>query len=417
MIKRDKYLKELINSIEINQIKIITGMRRCGKTFLLFDIFQKYLLENGVDKSHILSIHLDDFAFAELLDKNHLYKYVKERIKDDKEYFLLLDEIQSVQGFESVLNGFAHIENLNIYVTGSNAKFLSTDIVTEFRGRGFPIHLSPLYFKEFEKACEGLPFDETYRLYSTYGGLPLIAEMKDEEAKAVALRNILLETYLTDIKERHHIRNDSDLNDLMNYLASSIGGLTNPTRLSNTFITLKKKNLSANEITNYLSFLEDSFLIEKSVRYDVKGRAYINTPFKYYYTDIGIRNAQLNFGQMEDQPRIFENIVYNELKVMGYKVDIGLVNTVIKEQGKSLNKSYEIDFVCSKKDKRIYVQCAYDIPNQEKYDQEAASFRYIKDGFPKIIVTRNNSLTSHYTQEGILIINMKDFVTKPIALL
>lgn len=409
MIKRDKYLKELINSIEIKGIKIITGMRRCGKTFLLFEIFQNYLLNNGIDKDHIISIHLDDYAYVDLLDKGNLYKYIKEKIKDDKKYFVLLDEIQLVNGFESILNGLAYLKNLNLFVTGSNAKFLSSDIVTEFRGRGYPIHLYPLSFKEFEYAFENLSFDEIYRLYSTFGGLPLIAEIQDETVKAESLRNILLETYMTDIKERHHIRNDSDLNDLMNFIASSIGGLTNPTRLSNTFLTQKKKNLSGNEIMNYFSFLEDSFLIEKSMRFDIKRKSYINTPYKYFFTDIGIRKAQLNFRQLEDRSRIFENIVYNELRNKGYKVDVGAVNTVGKKDGLSINKSFEVDFVCNNLDKRIYVQCAYDIPSQEKYDQEVSSFKYIKDNFPKIVVTRNNSIPTHYDENGILIMNAKDF--------
>lgn len=412
-IKRDLYLKKLINRMNNGLIKVVTGIRRCGKSYLLFELFYNYLKEQGVEDSHIIKLALDDRKNKKYRDPDVLCDFVHEQIADDKQYYILLDEVQFVGEFEDVLNSFLHIKNADTYVTGSNAKFLSKDIITEFRGRGDEIHISPLSFKEFYSAYNGSK-EDAWKEYCLYGGLPKVLEYKTDEDKVAYLKNIFEETYLTDIKDRHKIRNDAELNELLDILSSSVGSLTNPKKLSDTFKSVKQVSLHPDTINNYLEYFVDSYLISQSKRYDIKGKKYINTPSKYYFTDIGLRNARLNFRQFEET-HIMENVIYNELKIMGFNVDVGVVDYRKDIDGKSVRVQAEVDFVCNKVDKRYYIQSAFSIPDKEKMLQEQNSLTRINDSFKKIIIVKD-AIKTHYNDDGVLILNLFDFLLEENSL-
>lgn len=407
-INRDYYLDKLIRFQENKLVKIITGVRRAGKTYLLFSLFYSYLLNNGIDDEHIIKVKLDKIEYQELLNNFNLYKYIKEKIIDKKKYYILIDEVQLCKGFESVLSSFLDYPNVDIYVTGSNAKLLSKDIITEFRGRSHEIYLPPLSFKEFYTTCPNLSFQEAYLNYSTYGGLPIL-NTYDNKDKVDILTSILNETYLTDIIERHKIKNNKELDDLLSFVASNIGSLINPRKLANTLKSLNNSKISEMTISSYLSFFEDAFIISKATRYDIKGKKYLSTPYKYYFTDLGIRNAKLNFRSQDDAPHIMENIIYNELINHGFNVDVGVVEHFNKEKNTTKRNTFEIDFVCNLFDKKIYIQSAYSISDKEKLNQEKNSFKYSNDNFKKIIIT-NDLIYPHYNEEGIYFISLKDFL-------
>lgn len=412
-IKRDSYLRKLIDRQHNGLVKVITGIRRCGKSYLLFELFYNYLKEQGIDDSHIIKLALDDRKNKKYRNPDVLCDYVHEQIIDDKQYYILLDEVQFVDEFEDVLNSFLHIKNADTYVTGSNAKFLSKDIITEFRGRGDEIHVSPLSFKEFYSVYDGSK-EEAWKQYCLYGGLPKVLEYKTDEDKVAYLKNIFEETYLTDIKERHIIRNDAELNELLDILSSSIGSLTNPKKLSDTFKSVKQVSIHADTLNRYLEHLVDSYLIAQSKRYDIKGKKYINTPSKYYFTDMGLRNARLNFRQFEET-HIMENVIYNELQIMGFNVDVGVVEYRKDVDGKSVRVQAEVDFVCNKADKRYYIQSAFSIPDREKMLQEQNSLTRINDSFKKIIIVKD-AIKTHYNEDGVLILNLFDFLLEENSL-
>lgn len=402
-IKRDRYLEKLINRRENGLIKIVTGIRRCGKSYLLDPIYKNYLIENGVKEDHIIKIDLDERKNNKYLNPDVLDEYIRSMIVDKDIYYIILDEIQKVEDFESVLNGFLHIENLDVYVTGSNSEFLSSDIKSEFRGRGDEVRVLPLTFSEFVTAYEG-GTEEAWEEYKIYGGLPRILSQRTEEQKSQYLKDLFERTYLSDIIERHNIQRIDVLDTLVNILASSIGSLTNPKKLSDTFISNSMKDVSINTITSYINYLEDSFLIKKVERYDVKGKKYISTPSKYYFADIGLRNARLNFRQQEED-HIMENIIYNELLYRGYNVDVGIVE--IRE--KNIRKQTEVDFICNQADKRYYIQVALSLPTREKTLQEERPLMNINDNFKKIIIVKDGK-KSWTTEEGILIIGLQEFL-------
>lgn len=408
VIKRDFYLKKLIERKGNGLIKVITGIRRSGKSYLLFNLFREHLLKSGVSSDHIIEIQFDDFGVRELRKADAAYSYVKNQIKDDGVYYILLDEVQLLESFEDVLNGFLHIKNADIFVTGSNAKFLSKDIITEFRGRGDEVHVNPLSFAEFMSVYKGSEL-EGWKEYITYGGLPPVVLLKSDEEKSQYLKNVLEETYIADIVERNKIRGTSELEELLNILSSIIGSLTNPKKLSDTFTSRRNVKISQETIKNYLEYLEDSFLIKSSYRYDIKGKNYIETPLKYYFSDIGLRNARLNFRQMEET-HTMENIIYNELVKRGYNVDVGVVQISEKNESGSCSRvQYEIDFVVNQGYRRYYIQAAYSIPDREKMIQEERPFLKIEDSFKKIIIEKD-VLTPYYTEEGILIMGIMDFL-------
>ena len=412
-IKRDLYLTKLINRMNNGLIKVVTGIRRCGKSYLLFELFYNYLKAQGVEDSHIIKLALDDRKNKKYRDPDVLCDFVHEQIADDKQYYILLDEVQFVGEFEDVLNSFLHIKNADTYVTGSNAKFLSKDIITEFRGRGDEIHISPLSFKEFYSAYNGSK-EDAWKEYCLYGGLPKVLEYKTDEDKVAYLKNIFEETYLTDIKDRHKIRNDAELNELLDILSSSVGSLTNSKKLSDTFKSVKQVSLHPDTINNYLEYFVDSYLISQSKRYDIKGKKYINTPSKYYFTDIGLRNARLYFRQFEET-HIMENVIYNELKIMGFNVDVGVVDYRKDIDGKSVRVQAEVDFVCNKADRRYYIQSAISIPDREKMLQEQNSLTRINDSFKKIIIVKD-AIKTHYNDDGVLILNLFDFLLEENSL-
>ena len=403
-IPRPKYLQRLINKKENGLIKIVTGIRRCGKSYLLDPIYKNYLLEQGVKEKHIIKIDLDDRENKKYLNPDELYKYVKESIKDNNMHYVIIDEIQKVEDFESVLNGFLHIRNLDVYVTGSNSKFLSSDIITDFRGRGDEIKVLPLSFSEYKYVYSGTS-EEAWNEYAVYGGLPRILSNKTEEEKSKYLTDLFKETYLKDIVERYNIQRVDILDALVNMVSSSIGSLTNPKKIADTFSSNGIKDVSVNTIIAYLGYLEDAFLINKAERYDVKGKKYISTPYKYYFSDIGLRNARINFRQLEET-HIMENVLYNELKYRGYNVDVGVVE--IRESGTS-RKQVEVDFVCNQSFKRYYIQSALRLPTREKTLQEERPLLNIQDNFKKIIVTKDTA--KHWiTEEGILVIGIEEFL-------
>ena len=406
-IKRDIYLNKLIERKENDMIKVITGIRRCGKSYLLFKLYYDYLLSVGVDKSRIIKIELDSEEYEELTDAKKLGAYVREQIKDSGMYYVFLDEVQFVEGFERVLNGLNRISNLDIYVTGSNSKFLSTDILTEFRGRGDEVRVYPLSFSEFVSAFEG-DKEEAWNEYFTYGGLPLILSRRTDEQKSKYLNDLFEKVYFADIIERNSLQKDNVLEALVNILASSVGSLTNPTNIANTFESNGIKGVSDKTISLYINYLLEAFLINKAERYDIKGKKYISTPSKYYFSDVGLRNARLNFRQQEEN-HIMENIIYNELLVRGFNVDVGIVEHNVSENGKNIRKQLEVDFVCNQGSKRYYIQSAFAIPDEKKMNQEKNSLIRIGDSFKKIIVVKDN-IKLWRTEEGFLVIGIQEFL-------
>lgn len=411
MIIRNDYLQKLIDRMNNGMIKIITGIRRCGKSYLLFEIFYNYLLQNGVDKSHIITLQLDDRLNIKYRDPDNLCEYIHNKIIDNENYYILLDEVQYVKEFEDVLNSFLHIKNVDVYVTGSNAKFLSSDIITEFRGRGDQIYLSPLSFKEYYDYCK-LDFEEAWNEYSMYGGMPYLLMCKTNEQKIKYLDNLFKETYIKDIVNRHDIKNTEVLEDVLNIISSSIGSLTNPNKLSNSFKSMKNLVVAPNTIKQYLDYCVDSFLIEKAYRYDVKGKKYLDTPLKYYYTDIGLRNVRLGFRQQEEN-HIMENIIYNELIIRGYQVDVGVVTISEKNENNNyVRKQLEVDFICNLGYERLYIQSALNIDDVEKKEQEEKSLIKIDDNFRKIIIVKSN-IKKWKDEKGILILGLKEFLTCP----
>ena len=388
-IKRDIYLDRLIRREKNGLIKIVTGVRRCGKSYLLFNLFHNYLLDKGVREDHIIEIALDDRINKELRDPDNLLNYVRERIVDRDTYYIILDEVQFLSEFEDVLNSFMHIRNADVYVTGSNSKFLSSDLVTEFRGRGDEVRVYPLSFREYCSVYEGSA-DEAWDDYFTYGGLPLILSRKTAEEKAEYLTSLFRKVYLSDIVDRHKVRNQEELDELVDILASAVGSLTNPLKLANTFKIVKKKTISDKTLKKYTDYLMDAFLVSKAVRYDIKGRKYIGSPSKFYFEDMGLRNARLNFRQMEEN-HIMENIIYNELRIRGYRVDVGLVEQFGKNsEDKTTKKQLEVDFVATRGSEKYYIQSAFAMNTDDKREQEERPLNAIGDSFKKIIVVRDN---------------------------
>ena len=412
IIERDLYLDKLLSHRHNGMIKVVTGMRRCGKSYLLFNLFVDALNKEGVDDKHIIKINLEDRRNKELRNPDTLLKYIDSLLIDENMYYILLDEVQMVSEFEDVLNSYLHIPNADVYVTGSNARFLSKDVITEFRGRGDEIRIHPLSFKEYcGSQDKSKDINQLLADYMLYGGLPQVAIMGDRKEREKYLSNLFTHTYLKDIKERNAIQHDDDLEELMSMLSSSIGGLTNPLKLSNTFKTVKHRDISKDTVKKYLDYMQDAFLIERSVRYDIKGRKYIATPAKYYFEDLGLRNARLNFRQSE-KTHLMENLIYNELRLRGYSVDVGMVMLNTKNnEGKSERKQLEVDFVCNKGYDRIYVQSAFDLSSEEKQEQEFRSLKQIKDNFQKVVIVGGFQPT-YRNDDGILILNIYDFLMK-----
>lgn len=407
-IKRDYYLNKLIAKKHNGLIKVVTGVRRCGKSYLLFTLFRQYLLDNGTQESHIIEIAFDSFENKKFRDPEVLYPHIKDQVKEDGMYYILLDEVQLLEDFESVLNGLMRIPNVDVYVTGSNAKFLSKDIITEFRGRGDELHMNPLSFAEFMSVYEGNKYDG-WKEYVLYGGLPPVVLLATPEQKIEFLKRLFEETYINDIVGRHRIRNKDEFEELINILSSGIGSLTNPKKLADTFQTKKRIKISVNTVKNYLDYLCDAFIVSRATRYDIKGRKYIDTPQKYYFSDVGLRNARINFRQLEEN-HTMENIIFNELIARDFNVDVGLVPIRDSDgNGKTTRKQLEVDFVCNKGSKRYYVQSAFAIPDAEKMQQESNSLLRIDDAFKKIIVVKDNP-APWYTEDGILVINVYDFL-------
>ena len=427
-IRRDYYLEKLIKRKSNGLIKVVTGIRRCGKSFLLNNLFYHHLLESGVDTDHIIRFAFDSADDLHLIgesliqmskekrgaDPEKFTAYIRTKVVDDGMYYLLLDEIQMLDCFEAVLNGYLRKENMDIFVTGSNAKLLSKDIATEFAGRGDEIHMYPLSFSEFMSVYRGDKYTGLSE-YMLYGGIPLVVLRDDANDKAAALENLFSEIYIRDICRRNRVRNVGELEDLLNILSSAIGSLTNPEKLKNTFKTAKKSKITSATIQKYLTFFEDSFLIESAQRYDIRGKAYIETPKKYYFSDLGLRNARINFRQFE-QTHSMENVIYNELRMRGYHVDVGVVPIAEKDaEGKATRKQLEVDFVCNLGSSRYYIQSAYSLPDEAKRAQEIRPFRKIDDSFKKIIITKDVVLP-YYDEYGILTLNIYDFLLDPKSL-
>lgn len=407
-IKRNRYLNTLISKKHNGLIKVITGMRRCGKSYLLFTLFKEHLLSDGIDEDHIIEIAFDAFENKKYRDPDVLYPYLKEQIKDDAMYYVLLDEVQLLGEFESILNSLIRMKNVDVYVTGSNARFLSKDVITEFRGRGDEVHMYPLSFAEYMSVYPGTKQDG-WNEYMLYGGIPLVLEFTTPDQKITFLKSLFEETYISDIVGRHNIRNKAELEELLNILSSAIGSLTNPQKLSATFQTVKKKKISNSTIKRYINYLCDSFLIDSAIRYDVKGRKYIDTPVKYYFTDMGLRNARLNFRQIEETHSM-ENIIFNELKMRGFNVDVGVImQHETNEKGTNIRKQLEIDFVCNQGSKRYYIQSAYAILDQAKMEQEQRSLMLTGDFFKRMIITKDTP-APYYNESGVLIMNVYDFL-------
>lgn len=407
-IKRDLYLNRLIRRENNGLIKVVTGVRRCGKSYLLFNLFHDYLIEKGVAEDHIIEVALDDRSNKELRDPDQMLAYLKTGIKDKETYYIILDEVQLLSEFEDVLNSLLHIRNADVYVTGSNSKFLSSDVITEFRGRGDEIRMYPLSFREFSSAY---PDSEEYAWedYYTYGGLPLILTRATDEEKAEYLINLFQKVYLSDIIDRHKIRNREELDELVDILASAVGSLTNPLKLSKTFKSVKNKNISDKTLKKYIDYLTDAFLVSKAVRYDIKGRKYIGSPTKFYFEDVGLRNARLNFRQTEEN-HIMENIIYNELRIRGYRVDVGLVEIFGKNsENKTEKKHLEVDFVATKGSEKYYIQSAFAMPTDEKRKQEERPLNAIGDSFKKIIVVKDN-IKPRRDEMGIVTMGIRRFL-------
>ena len=406
-IKRDGYLNMLISRRRNGMIKVITGIRRCGKTYLLFRLYRNWLLGQGIDRDHIIEIPLDDDDFEDLRDRKALRQFIKDAVKDDEVYYVLLDEVQFCEGFEGVLNGLARKENLDLYVTGSNSRFLSSDVLTEFRGRGDEIRVYPLSFSEFAAAYDGTK-EEAWSEYMMYGGMPQILSYDTDADKSKYLKDLFSKTYLKDVLERNQLKSDTVMEEVVNVLASSVGSLTNPNKMANTFVSEGVKT-NDKTVSSYVDHLMDAFIIEKVERYEVKGRKYIGTPLKYYFADIGLRNARLNFRQQEPT-HLMENIIYNELLVRRYNVDVGVVTRYQRDEtGKQIVTKLEIDFVCNLGHQRYYIQSAYSLPDAEKMAQETASLDRVDDSYKKIIVVGDPTKPWH-TEKGYLVMNIIDFL-------
>ena len=419
IIKRDKYLEKLISQKDKDMIKVVTGLRRSGKSFLLFELFYNYLKSSGVNEDQIIRINLDEERSKNLRDAEAMYSEIRSRIKSDSvRYYILLDELQYAITRDELrdksrplriyglLNSLMHMKNVDVYVTGSNSKYLSKDVMTEFRGRGWPIHIQPLVFSEFFDSRGG-SFGDAWEEYLMYGGLPYLFSLNSHEEKSEYLRRVFEEIYLKDIKERYSIQNGDGMDELVNIISSSVGSLTNPSRIANTFKG-NNKSISEHTIADYLEYLQDAFLIQRADRYNVKGRKYIGTPSKYYFSDVGLRNARLNFRQQEKN-HLMENIIYNELIYRGYNIDVGVVPVNVTEEGKHLKKQYEVDFVANHFNRRYYVQSALNVDTNEKLEQEQQSLINIPDGFKRVIVVEK-ALTPWQTEEGTLVIGLKDFL-------
>lgn len=410
-IRRDTYLNKLISKRHNGLIKVITGVRRCGKSYLLFDLFREYLRKSQVPDDHIIEMAFDAYENKKYRDPEIFFPYLAERINDQDQYYVLLDEVQLLGDFESILNSLVRRKNVDVYVTGSNAKFLSKDIITEFRGRGDEVHMYPLTFAEFMSVYEGEKANG-WRDYVLYGGIPLVLTFTTPDQKGDFLKSLFEETYISDIIGRNNVRNKAELEELLNILSSSIGSLTNPSKLSATFKSVKHTTISKVTIKRYIDYLEDTFLIDSAIRYDIKGKKYIDTPSKYYFTDLGLRNARLNYRQVEET-HAMENIIFNELKVRGYNVDVGVV--VMNETdpaGKKIRKQLEIDFVCNKGSKRYYIQSAFAMQDEKKMQQDQRSLVNTGDGFKKIIITKD-AIAPLYNEEGVLVMSVFDFLLNP----
>ena len=407
-IKRDLYLDRLIRREGNGLIKVVTGVRRCGKSYLLFNLFHNYLLDKGVQEDHIIEVALDDRSNKALRDPDNMLDHIRARIVDRDTYYIILDEVQLLGEFEDVLNSLLHIRNTDVYVTGSNSKFLSSDVITGFRGRGDEVRIHPLSFREYRSSCSGSE-DEAWDDYFTYGGLPLILSRQTAEEKAEYLTSLSEKVYLSDIIDRHNVRNREELDELVDILASAVGSLTSPLKLANTFRTIKKKAISDKTLKKYMDYLTDAFLVSKAVRYDIKGRKYIGSPAKYYFEDVGLCNARLNFRQMEEN-HIMENILYNELRIRGYRVDVGLVEQFGKNsEQKTTKKQLEVDFVATKGSEKYYLQSAFAMAAPEKQAQEERPLNAISDSFKKIIVVRDN-IRVRRNDRGIVTIGIRNFL-------
>ena len=421
-IKRDYYLNKLIRRKHNGLIKVITGVRRCGKSYLLNTLFYNHLLNNGIKKDHIIRFAFDSaddlYLMGESMiklqsekrkaDPEKFMAYIRSLLSDDGMYYLLLDEVQMLGTFETVLNSYLRKENADVFVTGSNAKFLSSDIITEFAGRGDEMHMYPLSFSEFMSVFDGDKY-EGLSQYMLYGGIPLVALRDTPQDKAALLENLFSEIYIRDIVQRNNVRNIGELEDLLNILSSAVGSLTNPEKLKNTFRSVKKSKITSTTIKKYLDYFEDSFLVESAHRYDIKGKAYIETPKKYYFSDLGLRNARLNFRQSEPT-HAMENVIYNELRMRGYRVDVGVIPVTIKDEtGKIVRRQLEVDFICNLGSRRYYIQSAYSIPDEAKRKQEIRPFTKIDDSFKKIVITRD-IIPTQYDEDGILTMNVYDFL-------
>lgn len=413
-IKRDDYLNKLIRRQGNGMIKIVTGIRRCGKSYLLFNLFHDYLVQHGVDEAHMIEVALDNRLFKELRDPDRMLHYILDRITDQKMYYIILDEVQLMDEFEDVLNSLLHIRNADVYVTGSNSRFLSSDVITEFRGRGDEIRVYPLSFREYTSVYDGT-IDEAWDDYFLYGGLPLILTRETEEEKTEYLSSLFEKVYLSDIIERHRIRNGEELDELVDILASAAGSLTSPVKLSRTFRSAKGKTVTDKTLKKYMDYLQDAFLIRRAVRYDIKGRKYINSPAKYYFEDVGLRNARLNFRQVEEN-HIMENIIFNEMRIRGYQLDVGVVEAYGKDQnGKTMKKQLEVDFVANQGSRRYYLQSAYEMSRTEKEEQEKRPLLHIDDSFKKIVLVKDR-MKPRRDEQGIVTMGIREFLLDPNSL-
>lgn len=414
IIQRPHYLQKLIDCRHNGLIKTVTGIRRCGKSYLLFQLFSSWLKEQGISDDHIIKIDLENRRNKELRNPDVLLEYIDSKINDDEMHYVMIDEVQLVSEFEDVLNSYLKMPNVDVYATGSNAKFLSKDVITTFRGRSIEIKVYPLSFREFFSAYDGQQ-EDALDAYMTYGGMPQILDFNDEGLKSDYLKNLYTETYLRDIKERYQIKNDEEMENLLDFISSSIGSLTNPTKLANTFETVKREKISRNTVCSYLEYICEAFLAEKASRYDVKGKKYLDTPYKYYFTDLGLRNARLNFRQLEPS-HMMENVIYNELRIRGFNVDVGVVPIVRRNaEGKQERVRLEIDFVCNKGSRKYYIQSAYQMLDEDKIRQEEASLRNVDDSFKKIIVVGSNIIIRR-NEAGITTMGIYDFLIKENSL-
>jgi predicted AAA+ superfamily ATPase len=414
LIERPIYLNKLIESRHNHMIKIVTGVRRCGKSYLLFMLYTQWLEQQGVDSSHIIHIDLEDRRNKALRDPDNLLAHIDSRMIDSDMYYIMIDEIQHVAEFEDVLNSYLKVKNADVYVTGSNARFLSKDVVTTFRGRGDEIRVYPLCFREFMTAYNGSK-ERALDEYMTYGGMPQVLEHVSEAKKSEYLKGLFINTYIRDIKERYQIKNDEVMDNLLDVVSSSIGSLTNPTKLANTLTSIRHENINNKTTNNYLEYICDSFLMERVERYDVKGKRYIESPYKYYFVDLGLRNARLNFRQLE-HTHMIENVVYNELRIRGFNVDVGVVPVLKRdESGKMTRSQLEIDFICNQGSKRYYIQSAYRMLTEEKVQQEEASLRKVDDSFKKIVILGEDILVRR-NDDGITTMSIYDFLLNPDSL-